>query len=102
MEKSFEMWIQKHGLSYGLHGYLTEVHIYNKHTKKYGFLDFVFPRKHLVIELDGKQHLDLDRKRLDQIRDENLEARGWRVLRISHKEYIKKSRVDEISRLLFN
>ena len=98
MEHSFEQWLISHNLTYGLSGYLTEVYFYNPITKKNGWADFVFPRFHLIIELDGTHHLK--RKELDQIRDEYLNSRSWNVIRITHKEYQNQTRIPEILQLL--
>lgn len=98
MEFSFEKWLNENGYKKGIHGYLTEVHFYNPTTKKNGFADFVFPKLHLIIELDGTHHIK--RKELDQIRDEYLNSRGWKVIRITQREYIKKEKVKLIYNLL--
>ena len=98
MEESFEQWLLNKGIKHGMHGYLTEIHFYNAHTKKHGFADFVFPKKRLIIELDGTQHQR--RKELDDIRDAHLSARGWKVVRIPIAEYIKKTKVNYIESLL--
>jgi len=42
-------------------------------------VDFCAPRKKLIIELDGSQHLE--QKEYDEERTKYLEARGYRVLR---------------------
>ncbi len=44
-------------------------------------VDFYIPKKQLVIEIDGIQHLTKDHKGKDQIRDNYLEEQGLRVLR---------------------
>jgi very-short-patch-repair endonuclease len=98
LESSFQMWLEAHGLRKSLHGYLTEVHFYNRNTKKHGWADFVFPAQKLIIELDGSQHTK--RKQLDDIRDAHLISRGWKVVRITHTEYRTQSRVNEIKILL--
>lgn len=88
MEQSFKDWLIHNGIKQSVHGFLTEVHFYNKTTKKNGWADFVFPRLKIIIELDGSQHQK--RKHLDSIRDEHLVSRGWEVIRITHKEYKNK------------
>ena len=40
----------------------------------------------LVIELDGRQHEELDGRYADQVRDRKLEAEGLRVLRFRNQE----------------
>ena len=98
MEMSFEQWLNVNGYKKGIHGYLTEVYFYNPVTKKNGFADFVFPKLHIIIELDGTHHLK--RMDLDKIRDDHLKTRGWNVIRISQREYVKKSMIPLISNLL--
>ena len=101
MEHSFENWLKANNMIKGMKGYMTELHIYNKITNKHGWVDFVFPRHHLIVELDGSQHLRPDRIQLDLIRDNNLRLRGWKVLRISHKEYQNGVYVDKLKDILF-
>ena len=48
--------------------------------------DFYCPEAHLVIELDGKVHLFKDQKDYDKVRQEVIEMRGIRVLRIKNEE----------------
>ena len=98
MEQTFEQWLQTNHIQRGLKGYLDQVHFYNSTTKKNGWADYVFPQLRLIIELDGTHHIK--RKHLDKVRDEYLTSRGWKVVRITHREYVKKIRVDEIKQLL--
>jgi very-short-patch-repair endonuclease len=98
MEQSFEDWLNDHGLKYGLSGYLTEVKFWNTESKKNGRADFVFPRRRLIIELDGTHHIK--RKDLDDIRDSYLLNRGWTVFRIGYNEYKKKTKINEVKKLL--
>ncbi len=44
-------------------------------------LDFYCPEKGLGIEVDGREHGELESIRHDQIRDKYLRARGVRILR---------------------
>jgi very-short-patch-repair endonuclease len=101
MERTFEDWLLSHGLQKGIKGFLDEVHFkYKTENKtKNGWADFVFPKLHLIIELDGSHHLK--RKELDAIRDAHLlNERGYTVIRITYAEYKKGVRKDEIKRLL--
>jgi len=94
MERTFTQWLISKGVKRSLHGFLTEVHFYNREVNKNGFCDFVFPTLRLIIELDGNHH---ERRRdLDKLRDLYLQSRGWRVKRITHKEYRRKTRLKEI------
>jgi len=45
-------------------------------------VDFAIHRARLVIEIDGPVHLQDGAAARDAARDREIEARGWRVLRI--------------------
>jgi len=49
-------------------------------------VDFCVPRKKLIIELDGSQHLE--QAEYDDERTKYLEARGYRVLRFWNNDVI--------------
>lgn len=49
-------------------------------------VDFVCLEKQLVLEIDGKYHLDKHQQGYDQMRTTHLEADGFRVLRFSNEE----------------
>ena len=99
MEETFEKWLKETlDIQKGYHGYLTEVQFYNKKANKNGFCDFVFPQKRLIIELDGSHHIK--RKHLDDIRDQHLNSRGWKVYRISIKEYYKQTKIEAVIDML--
>ena len=53
-------------------------------------VDFYIPKKHLVIEIDGRQHLTREHKEKDGERDEFLYKEGLVVLRFSN-DSIRKS-----------
>lgn len=94
MESSFTDWLEKHNVSFE-----AEVKIINPETNTYYFVDFLFRDKNLIIELDGKQHLNMIEA--DAKRDEFMNSIGYTVVRISQDEYKKKTRIEEISALLF-
>ena len=48
-------------------------------------VDFYIPRKQLVIEIDGIQHLTEKHKEKDQTRDNFLQGQGLSVLRFSNE-----------------
>ena len=48
-------------------------------------VDFYIPKKQLVIEIDGIQHLTKENKEKDLERDRFLEGEGLKVLRISNE-----------------
>ena len=55
------------------------VHFRNQHAIGNYVVDFCAPRKKLIIELDGSQHLE--QQEYDTERTEYLESRGYRVIR---------------------
>ncbi|MFZ9692254.1 MAG: endonuclease domain-containing protein [Phycisphaerales bacterium] len=61
------------------------LHFRRQHPVGSWFLDFACVSRRLGIELDGSTHDDLIR---DRHRDAALEARGWKVLRISNVELL--------------
>lgn len=50
------------------------------------FIDFAFVNQMVAIEIDGSQHLLLERKERDDKKDKLLNNLGWFVVRISEKE----------------
>ena len=56
-------------------------------------VDFYIPQKHLVIEIDGIQHLTEEHIEKDLTRDKFLEVQGVKVLRFSN-ESIRKNFTD--------
>ena len=55
------------------------VHFRNQHAIGNYIVDFCSPRKKLIIELDGSQHLEQDE--YDTERTSFLESKGFRILR---------------------
>ncbi len=55
------------------------VHFRPQHAIKNYVVDFCAPRKKLIIELDGSQHLE--QSEYDAQRTEFLQSKGYRVLR---------------------
>ena len=58
---------------------MQDVHFRNQHAIGNYVVDFCAPRRKLIIELDGSQHLD--QEEYDQERTAFLESKGYRVLR---------------------
>ena len=52
-------------------------------------VDFYRPKARLILELDGKQHLDGHQRDQDEIRDAFLKERGYRVLRFTNAEVLE-------------
>jgi len=55
------------------------IHFRNQYAIGNYVVDFYAPRKKLIIELDGSQHMELEE--YDRQRREYLEEKGYRVLR---------------------
>lgn len=64
-------------------------------------VDFYIPKKQLVIEIDGMQHLTEEHKEKDKERDKFLEGQGLRVLRFPN-ESIRKNFSDVCQVILNN
>lgn len=90
LELQFIKEIEELGYTPGIDGYFTEVYAKNPDTiTGYYRLDFVFPRKRLIVEIDGKQHDAPKQKAHDAIRDSHMADRGWTTLRINYYELNK-------------
>ena len=59
---------------------LEDVHFRNQHAIGNYVVNFCAPRKRLIIELDGSQHLE--QEAYDKERTEYLESKGYTVLRL--------------------
>lgn len=53
--------------------------------------DFYCAEARLVVELEGKVHSKKEQREYDQIRKEELEARGLQVLRFENEEALKRT-----------
>lgn len=62
------------------------------------FIDFAFVDLKIAIDLDGSQHLLLERKKKDELKDALLHSQGWRVIRIA--ESVVKTDWDIIQQVL--
>ena len=58
---------------------LADVHFRRQHAIGNYIVDFCAPRKKLIIELDGSQHLE--QQEYDKERTKYLESKGYRVIR---------------------
>ncbi len=58
---------------------MKDVHFRNQHAIGNYIVDFCAPRRKLIIELDGSQHLE--QEAYDAERTAFLESKGYRVLR---------------------
>jgi very-short-patch-repair endonuclease len=70
------------------------------YTKTY-FADFYFPDLSLIIELDGTQHKNTIE--YDNERDNYISTNyNVQLIRISHKEYVNKTKLELINSVLSN
>ena len=58
---------------------MADVHFRNQHAIGNYIVDFCAPRRKLIVELDGSQHLE--QKEYDTERTEFLKSKGYKVLR---------------------
>ncbi len=63
---------------------LNGIHFRNQHAIGKYVVDFCAPRKKLIIELDGSQHLE--QKEYDSERTVYLESKGYKVIRFWNSE----------------
>ena len=66
---------------------MEDVHFRNQHAIGNYIVDFCAPRKKLIIELDGSQHLE--QQDYDEERTKYLETRGYRVLRFWNNDVMQ-------------
>ncbi len=63
---------------------MADIHFRSQHAIGHYVVDFCAPRKKIIIELDGSQHLE--QEAYDQERTAFLESKGYRVLRFWNHE----------------
>jgi very-short-patch-repair endonuclease len=68
---------------------MNDVHFRNQHAIGHFIVDFCAPRKKLIIEVDGSQHLE--QEEYDNERTAFLESKGCRVLRFWNKDVLKNT-----------
>ena len=74
------------------------VHFRNQHAIGSYIVDFCAPRKKLIIELDGGQHLD--QKEYDEERTKYFEGRGYKVLRFWNNEVMNN--IDDVLKVIWS
>ena len=77
---------------------MGDVHFRNQHAIGNYIVDFCAPRRKLIIELDGSQHLD--QKKYDEERTKYLELRGYKVLRFWNHDVM--NHIDEVLNVIWN
>ena len=76
---------------------MRDVHFRNQHAIGNYIVDFCAPRKKLIIELDGSQHLE--QQEYDTERNEFLQSKGYRVLRFWNNDVINN--IDSVLRVIY-
>jgi very-short-patch-repair endonuclease len=77
---------------------MGDVHFRNQHAIGNYIVDFCAPRKKLIIELDGSQHLE--QQEYDEERTKYLEAPGYRVLRFWNHDVMNNT--DAVLQLIWS
>ena len=76
---------------------MGDVHFRNQHAIGNYIVDFCAPRRKLIIELDGSQHLD--QQEYDAERTKYLELRGYQVLRFWNHDVM--NHIDEVLNVIW-
>lgn len=66
-----------------------DVHFRNQHAIGNYIVDFCAPRKKLIIELDGSQHLE--QEEYDEERSNFLKSKGYRIVRFWNNEVLNNT-----------
>jgi len=77
---------------------MGDVHFRNQHAIGQYIVDFCAPRKKLIIELDGSQHLE--QKEYDEERTKYLELQGYRVLRFWNSDVMNN--IDNVLKVIWS
>ena len=77
---------------------MGDVHFRNQHAIGSYIVDFCAPRRKLIIELDGSQHLG--QQDHDAERTKYLELRGYQVLRFWNHEFM--NHIDDVLNVIWN
>jgi very-short-patch-repair endonuclease len=75
---------------------LEGIHFRNQHAIGNYIVDFCAPRKKLIIELDGSQHLE--QEDYDAERTRYLESKGYKVIRFWNHDVMKD--IDSVIRAI--
>jgi very-short-patch-repair endonuclease len=75
---------------------LEGIHFRNQHAIGNYVVDFCAPRKKLIIELDGSQHME--KEGYDKKRTEYLESKGYTVLRFWNNDVMND--IDSVIRAI--
>lgn len=69
-------------------GRFKEIKFRRQHSIGNYVVDFYCPKYRLIIELDGKVHLEKEQAEKDKLRDEHLKDMDYRVLRFTNDEVL--------------
>ena len=97
LEESFDSWLMQNKVYYISEHQIKRYDLQGKYIKSY-YIDFYFPQFSLGIELDGAQHKKTIK--YDKERDDYIKSLGINILRVSHSEYVKMTKIDLIRSLL--
>jgi very-short-patch-repair endonuclease len=77
---------------------MGDVHFRNQHAIGNYIVDFVAPRRKLIIELDGSQHLE--QEEYDEERSVFLRSKGYRILRFWNNDVM--SDINSVLTVIWN
>jgi very-short-patch-repair endonuclease len=77
---------------------MGNVHFRNQHAVGKYVVDFCAPRKKLIIELDGSQHLE--QEEYDAERTAFFESKGYRVLRCWNQDVMNN--IDRVLKVIWS
>jgi very-short-patch-repair endonuclease len=77
---------------------MGNIHFRNQHAIGNYIVDFCAPRKKLIIELDGSQHLE--QREYDEERTRFLGSRGYRVLRFWNNDVLNN--IDDVLKVIWS
>jgi len=78
--------------------HMGDVHFRNQHAIGNYIVDFCAPRRKLIIELDGSQHLE--QEEYDDERTEFLKSKGYKLLRFWNNDVMNN--VDSVLTVIWN
>lgn len=84
LEETFEAYLNEKEVQ----GWKAESHFWNEELNRNYFVDFLFAESKLIIELDGTQHKWTVKE--DAIRDDWFRSLGYKVVRITHREFVER------------
>ena len=77
---------------------MADAHFRNQHAIGNYIVDFCAPRKKLIVELDGSQHLE--QQEYDADRTEFLKSKGYKVLRFWNNDVMNN--IDSVLNVIWD